>query len=59
MQRVGIKRIRSKQRGERQIDGDLDNLESYIDFISADANDHEVAMDYGGRVLSSRSFLED
>ena len=53
MQRVGIKRLRSKERSHRQIDGDLDNIEGYMEFMNQ-SDDRELALEYQGRSMYSQ-----
>jgi hypothetical protein len=58
MNKVGVKRLRSKTRGDRVGDAEIEEIDSYLEFIRDDRAEIAV-INYGGRTMNVTAFLDE
>ena len=58
MQRIGIKRVRSKPKGDRVTDGDRERIDDVLEFIDGSVSDRELDFEYNGRTLHSMPYSD-
>ncbi|QWY83499.1 hypothetical protein [Rhizobium phage RHph_X2_28B] len=58
MHKVGVKRLRSKTRDDRVGDAQIEEVDSYLEFMRDDQTDVAV-ISFSGRTMNVTAFLDE